>query len=164
MADRCVIYCLEPDPACAPFYRQWGLIPVASLEAVPEAIDFAYLIEVVEHLEHPVSTLRRLRQVLSPGGRVLLSTPEGSRCPRHTNAYDDPTHLHFFTPRSLNRALSAAGFEPLDFRRHPEMYSLPARRLGRVLHRARAIARPFLLPLVRRHVKYGHLAGVTRPR
>ena len=165
LGDRGTIYCLDANPACGGFYRQHGLVEVGSLEAVPEKIDVIYMIEVIEHLDNPIASLRRLHGVLASGGIVFLSTPEGSSRPGETNAYDGRWHLHFFTPRSLGLALEAAGFQRIRFRHHPEMYALPpAGSARRLVHRVKAAARPWLLPILRRHVEHGHLVGVTRSR
>jgi 2-polyprenyl-3-methyl-5-hydroxy-6-metoxy-1,4-benzoquinol methylase len=165
MEDRCVIYCLEPNPSYEGLYRQYGLIHVKGLAAIPEEIDFVYMIEVIEHLVDPISTLRNVRQILSTAGTVFLSTPEGSEDPRQTSAYDAPAHLHFFTGPSLGLALSAAGFEQMELRHHPDMYPPPPKRgVKHVLYSVKSLAKPLLLPLVRRHVKHGHLVGFTKPR
>ena len=163
LQDRCEIYCLEPNPACEGFYERHGLIQVRGLDSIPGGVDFVYMIEVVEHLEDPVGTLRGLRGVMSDGALLFLSTPEGSRHSRETHAYDTPSHLHFFTPRSLNRALSAAGFEEIDYRRYPEMYPRPGSAAGRLMACAKDLVRPLAWAILRPHVKHKDLAGFTRP-
>jgi SAM-dependent methyltransferase len=165
LGERCAIYCLDASPACGGFHRRHGLVEVASLDAIPEKIDVVYMIEVIEHLTDPIASLRSLHGILSPGGFVFLSTPEGSSRPRETNAYDGRSHLHFFTPRSLGLALETAGFERIRFRHHPEMYALPPKGSARrLLHGVKAAARPWLMPILRPHVEHGHLVGVTRAR
>ncbi len=163
LGERVTVYCLDANPACRGLYRQHGLVEVGSLDAVPEKIDVVYMIEVIEHLENPIASLRGLHRVLAARGILFLSTPEGSSRPGETNAYDGRWHLHFFTPRSLGLALEAAGFQRIRFRYHPEMYALPpVGSASRLFHRVKTAARPWLLPILRRHVEHGHLVGVTR--
>jgi len=165
LGERVTIYCLDANPACGGFYRQHGLVEVGSLDAVPEKIDVVYMIEVIEHLDNPIANLSRLHRILADRGLLFLSTPEGARRPGATNAYDGRWHLHFFTPRSLGLALEAAGFQRIRYRYHPEMYARPpAGSARRLVHRVKAAVRPWLLPILRRHVEHGHLVGVTRSR
>jgi glycosyltransferase involved in cell wall biosynthesis/SAM-dependent methyltransferase len=83
--------------------------------------------DVIEHLPRPRHTLAEIREVLRPGGQVLLSVPNfGHWYPRSRVAlglfgYDrrgilDNTHLRFFTRSTLRRTVRAAGFDILDER------------------------------------------------
>ena len=74
LGERVTIYCLDANPACRGLYRQHGLVEVGSLDAVPEKIDVVYMIEVIEHLENPIASLR--------------AAAPGPGCPR------DPLPLH----------------------------------------------------------------------
>jgi 2-polyprenyl-3-methyl-5-hydroxy-6-metoxy-1,4-benzoquinol methylase len=84
-----------------------GHYPAASFDVVT-------LDQVIEHVADPVAVLRGVRQVLKPGGTVVLSTPNadgwGARVFRgrwiHWHA---PYHLHFFSRRSLASAAADAG-------------------------------------------------------
>ncbi len=78
--------------------------------------------DVIEHLVDPLATLRQIRDVLRPGGELLLSVPNfGHWYPRLRVAlglfgYDrrgilDETHLRFFTRSSLRRVVGAAGYD-----------------------------------------------------
>ena len=68
MQDQCIIYCLEPNPICEGLYQKYGLIQVESLEEIREKIDFVYMIEVIEHLDNPISALKSLRKTLATDG------------------------------------------------------------------------------------------------
>lgn len=85
--------------------------PDASFDAIT-------LWDVLEHLYDPVATLRRLRPMLRPGGAVFLRVPNAASyvarlCGRYWSGYDLPRHMTLFTPRTLSRALAAAGFSRL---------------------------------------------------
>jgi 2-polyprenyl-3-methyl-5-hydroxy-6-metoxy-1,4-benzoquinol methylase len=103
---------------------------VADLEAgIPEAVGGRYDVvvagDVIEHLSRPSATLRQIREVLRPGGQLLLSVPNfGHWYPRARVAtglfgYDrrgilDNTHLRFFTRATLRRMVRAAGFDVVE--------------------------------------------------
>lgn len=142
------IYCVESEAQCAALHAAHGLLPLRSLRELPEPVDLIYSIEVVEHLEDPRSVLCAMRDALKPGGKLFLSTPPGHPVESMTNAYDNPTHLHFFTPLSLNRLLGEVGFEPMAFRHFPEMYPLP--QAPGTVERARLLLRRLARGLGRR--------------
>lgn len=82
-------------------------VPSGSFDAV-----FAWM--VVEHLENPVTVLRKIAEALRPGGYFVFSVPNagswefpvfGSRW----YGLDVPRHLWHFTPRTLARLLGESG-------------------------------------------------------
>lgn len=84
--------------------------------------DCIILADVLEHLEDPLSTLRRLRGYLSPKGIVVASIPnvryygvinmlvEG-RWKYEDSGILDRTHLRFFTRKEMESLFRDAGFE-----------------------------------------------------
>ncbi|MBA2949531.1 bifunctional glycosyltransferase/class I SAM-dependent methyltransferase [Streptomyces himalayensis] len=103
---------------------------LADLEAgLPEEIDgeYDYVVagDVIEHLSRPERLLSQIRDVLRPGGQVLVSVPNFghwySRLRVALGVFDydrrgilDETHLRFFTRGSLRRTVRAAGYDVLD--------------------------------------------------
>jgi SAM-dependent methyltransferase len=76
--------------------------------------DAVVLAEVVEHLDDPATTLAETARLLSPGGRLVLTTPV-----RLLERPLDPYHVHEFWPEEL-RALLERFFEQVDVSRlHP---------------------------------------------
>lgn len=69
--------------------------------------------EVIDHLCDPIGFLRQLRSYLKSNCTIFLTTPMGWRDPSKTNAYGTSSHLHFFSPESLDIALCRSGFYPL---------------------------------------------------
>lgn len=75
--------------------------------------DAASIFEVFEHVEDPRDTLRRLRELLKPGGQLLLSVPDNRRpTPFGRDLWDyPPHHLTRWSPGPLKRLLEETGFE-----------------------------------------------------
>jgi hypothetical protein len=163
LGDKVKIYCLEPNPACKDLYQKYGLLRLSTLSDLPEKIDLVYMIEVIEHLDNPVATMSLLSQHLKENGAIFLSTPIGRRQENTTNAYDTPSHLHFFTEKSLNLTLKKSGFSEISFKYYAEMYPLP---LQGILHRAKAAIRKLIkriILLIRPNSnQIGHLVGLTK--
>ena len=88
---------------------------------VPQGMEVALFIDVLEHLIDPWRALVRLREHLAPGARVLASVPNvacwsvrrellfGRFVPASTGLHD-PSHLHFFTIPEAKRLLAESGY------------------------------------------------------
>jgi SAM-dependent methyltransferase len=96
--------------------------------------DLVVALELFEHLPEPEPVLRRMRQALRPGGRILLSVPNVG----HYSVVADLaagrwdylpigllcyTHYRFFTRRTLEDWLERLGFE--RHRLEPQITPLP---------------------------------------
>lgn len=125
LRNKAKIYCLEANENCRKFYPNWDLIPVSDLGDIKEKIDIIFMIEVIEHLKDPREILLNLKKVMDENTLLFLSTPPGYHNESLTNAYENPTHIHFFTCESLNILLDSAGFKKLPFYSFSEMYPLP---------------------------------------
>ena len=87
----------------------------------PGQFDVVSLWHVLEHLPDPDRTLRDCARWLAQDGLLLVAVPnlDSWQARLFRGAWfhlDPPFHLHHFAPRSLERALSAAGFEVLETR------------------------------------------------
>lgn len=81
------------------------------------SFDLAFMIQTVEHLDDPAATLRAVRDVLKPGGRLVIVTDNTDTLDfalfkeRHWGGYHFPRHLQLFNRRSMKRFALACGFE-----------------------------------------------------
>ena len=103
-------------PAEAPLPASWPR---------PDCVVFA---DVLEHLVDPAAVLKRYREVLAPGGSIVVSLPNvAHREPTFGLAlgaweYKDAgilnrTHLRFYTRKTALELLAGAGFEVVEIRR-----------------------------------------------
>lgn len=117
-------------------------------EAPPpiEGLDLAILTEVIEHIpQPPYMVLRRITKMLSPGGRLFLTTPNGHRFRNvlymlagkeilDIYRYPEPGmalgHQHEYTMKQMLWQASEAGFEICSADHYHDGFkgaSLPAR-------------------------------------
>ncbi|MDO8848959.1 MAG: class I SAM-dependent methyltransferase [Coriobacteriia bacterium] len=86
-----------------------------------------FAFEVIEHIADDVSLLRKIRTVLAPGGRLVLSTPA------HQGLWDDTDavsgHVRRYEHDDLVVALQAAGYEDIAIR----SMGVPLANLGKPL-------------------------------
>jgi SAM-dependent methyltransferase len=93
-------------------------IPMLSAEALGSrhgSFDVVSAIEVLEHTYDPVTELRRMRQLLRPGGLLFLTTGNAQPYAERLTSWRyvvPEIHISFFEPGTLEHALTAAGFRP----------------------------------------------------
>jgi len=96
-----------------------GIVCHTSLDTVDDgSLDTAVSFHVLEHLPEPLSVLTDMRRVLKPGGTAVLEVPHANDvllrdldCAAFRKFTLWSQHLVLHTRDSLNRLLSAAGFE-----------------------------------------------------
>jgi O-antigen biosynthesis protein len=92
-----------------------------TMELPAEQFDVILCGDVIEHLRDPEAALARLRPLLKPGGRLVVSTPNianwairlsllAGRWQYADRGILDRTHTRLFTRRSLVETIEAAGF------------------------------------------------------
>ncbi len=110
--------------------------PDGSLPLGHGEVDVVWCSEVLEHVPDVGHALLEARRVLRPGGRLLLTVPFHGRLQATAvaltrfDAHFDPLgqHVRFFSRRSLQGALAAAGFEVETLRtRHATLVALAGR-------------------------------------
>lgn len=103
-----------------PYASQDGLGNPATLQQGP--FDYILLQDVIEHVEDPNQLLNQLDALLSPGGYVLIGTPNAAKIdlaqPSLSDYYNPvhaPYHIHIYTQESLEFLGRKQGWEPVDF-------------------------------------------------
>jgi SAM-dependent methyltransferase len=82
--------------------------------------DLVLLIMTVEHLADPLRTLQRIRELLRPGGRLMVITDNTATVDfkffghRHWGGYHFPRHWNLFDTKSLRALFEKAGLEVED--------------------------------------------------
>ena len=132
-----------------------GDVETMELPFEPQSFDAILCGDLVEHLRDPVAFLERVRPLLRPGGRLVLSTPNIANWSvrlsllfgrfRYTEwGILDRTHTHFFTRKTLREALEAAGYRITVFDHTAPVPVLSTPRVEGIAHRI-ARLRPSLL-------------------
>lgn len=92
---------------------------------LPQRFDMVNLSQVIEHVAEPRAVVRRIYEVLRPGGILVLETPNTDTLDWRWfrsgawGAYHIPRHWTFFDPASLRRLVESVGFESLELSFHP---------------------------------------------
>jgi 2-polyprenyl-3-methyl-5-hydroxy-6-metoxy-1,4-benzoquinol methylase len=112
---------LRHDPATVAAARSKGVtLAEGNVEHDLSALkdnghDLIILSQVIEHLREPAAALRALAQKLSPGGRLLIETPNVGGLDyrlfkrRYWGHWHIPRHLNLFTRESLAKLVTQSG-------------------------------------------------------
>jgi SAM-dependent methyltransferase len=90
---------------------------VQDVQLSRSSYDLALLIMTVEHLADPLRTLQRIRELLRPGGRVMVITDNTATVDfkifggRHWGGYHFPRHWNLFDSKSLRVLFQRADLE-----------------------------------------------------
>lgn len=87
-----------------------------------------YSLEVIEHVYDPRLVVRRVKEMLQPGGHFILSTPYHGylknvalaltgKMDSHFTALWDHGHIKFWSPKTITQLLEEAGFRVLRIHR-----------------------------------------------
>jgi|GEM_PF-2887769 SAM-dependent methyltransferase len=83
--------------------------------------DVVYMRNVLSHLPDPVATLRKVHQLLRPGGLVFIETGNVAelstsriRALHQMGRLGVPDHLFFFTRAGLRQLMQRIGFKPIS--------------------------------------------------
>ncbi|MFV0260758.1 MAG: class I SAM-dependent methyltransferase [Acidimicrobiales bacterium] len=71
----------------------------AGLPLADRSVDWIVSSHIIEHFVHPETHVTELARVLRPGGTALVLTPN------ETTDFENPFHVHLFSPDSLARML-----------------------------------------------------------
>lgn len=117
----------DPDQlgsAVDPVVRARGDLHHGPIEDVmaPASADLVVGVHVIEHVSEVRKSLTAAHDVLASGGQLALFTPAADSWSLNVFSQSwwllkDPTHVRFFTRRSMTRALQEAGFVDIRSRR-----------------------------------------------
>ncbi len=85
-------------------------------------VDYAFSIQVIEHVHNPRSFLMEIRELLAPGSRLVISTPNRNDILMALLPDDFPeffyrtVHRWYFDARSLAECARSAGFDVVETR------------------------------------------------
>jgi 2-polyprenyl-3-methyl-5-hydroxy-6-metoxy-1,4-benzoquinol methylase len=121
---------IETNEAAAEFVSQRRDLPVfASIEALREeggdaAFDVVVARHTLEHVANPMRTLKDLRDLLRPGGLLVIIVPHfnffarrilPNSMPRFSYGLVHKGHQYYFTKETLARYLRETGFPAIEF-------------------------------------------------
>ncbi|HEY7178524.1 MAG TPA: class I SAM-dependent methyltransferase [Gaiella sp.] len=152
---------VELDPLAAEQARGFcedvvvGDVESVELPFEPGSFDVVLCGDVVEHLRLPGPTLARLRPLLRPRGRLVLTTPNvanwamrlsllGGRWTYTDRGILDRTHTHLFTRKTLVDTVVGAGYRVVELDHTAPVPVIGTPTVERVAH-AIASLRPSLL-------------------
>lgn len=112
---------------CGPGRVQAMPVAQISTQTHPQ-IRSMFALDLIEHLPDPHDLLRRAAEILPSGGALTIVTPRLdsllARLLGHAWYCIIPSHLHYFSRRSLHRALHIHGFSVVHTRFHVRHFSL----------------------------------------
>jgi 2-polyprenyl-3-methyl-5-hydroxy-6-metoxy-1,4-benzoquinol methylase len=121
---------LELSEYAANFVRQMGIpVETKSIEAAnypPESFDAIVMREVIEHLPHPLESLKTVHSWLKPGGVLFMATGNYD-CPERKLRGSDwfyfmpEGHLNIFSNRTMTNYLQKVGFRQVNVTNQGDM-------------------------------------------
>jgi SAM-dependent methyltransferase len=131
----------EVDPEVVDRGRLWWGT-AETLDAGDLVVDLVYGVHVIEHVEDVEKLLLMAKGLLAPGGRLVLLTPAADSWGLRLFGsswwlLEDPTHVRFFTARSVRLACEKAGFASVTTRRlRADNLTMEVGSLARLVHLA----------------------------
>ena len=101
--------------------------PGCPLPCEPDSYDYVFSKSFIEHVREPLPFLEACREVLRPGGTVVVLTPDWEA--NYKVFFDDVTHVSPFSRPTMQQALELSGFEEVRsfrFRQLPVTWGNPA--------------------------------------
>ena len=104
------VLCMEPDDTLRAELADSGLDVAASLEEIPNgSVDYAYTLNVLEHIEDDRKAIADLYRCLKPGGRILVYVPAFQIL--FSQMDDHVGHFRRYRRKPLIQVLRSVGFD-----------------------------------------------------
>jgi SAM-dependent methyltransferase len=118
LTSKSNVWMIEPSAFGRAFAEKYGVKTATSLvdlqDKFEELFDVILCRHVLEHVESPLETLRQLKLLLKPGGRLVLVLPFEKVKQPVTKEID--FHLYCWTPRTALNLLNHAGFQCISWK------------------------------------------------
>ena len=111
----------EPDPVSAKIAQEHYKInmyqnDLQEIHDKEKPFDLITSSHVIEHLLDPVQNLKQYNDLLRPGGKIIIATPNinslaSSWFKKSWYPLEPPRHLYLFNKKTLTQCLEKAGFE-----------------------------------------------------
>lgn len=106
----------EPNPMGRIAAEHYGVEVVpryfSATDFEDSSVDLVIMRHLIEHLPEPLEVLEECRQIIKPGGRLLIETPYIEHTlTQHVVGNFYHQHLHYFSRESLPLIFQRAGFE-----------------------------------------------------
>lgn len=109
------VHCIEPDARQAATIAAAGLPVSTSIDELADgSVDYLYTLNVLEHIEDDVATLRLLHNKLRPGGKLLIYVPAFQLL--YSSMDRKVGHFRRYTKPRMAKKLRAAEFQILTMR------------------------------------------------
>jgi SAM-dependent methyltransferase len=107
------VVCVEPDETLRSLLVERHLTCVADVSSIPSgSADYAYSLNVLEHIEDDAAALKELFRILRPGGRLLIYVPAFQAL--FSSMDRKVGHFRRYRLRHLCGIISCAGFDVLQ--------------------------------------------------
>ena len=111
-------YGIEPSAPAATVAAKHATVDAGYFEEINlenKGFDVVVMYHVIEHMGEPTNAMRLVRDVLNPGGHLILGTPDfdsgaARRYGKNYRLLNDPTHISLFSNDSMHRLLRNLGF------------------------------------------------------
>lgn len=107
---------IEVDGSALKAINALGIEVYPDISQAPSDFDIVYAGMVLEHVKAPFKMLEELHQKAKPGGRIVLTVPNGGQAAfvgaNWIGFRVDLEHLNYFCSSALCNLLAKAGFEP----------------------------------------------------
>ncbi len=117
------------------------------------SFDVITMFDVFEHLQDPMSDMKKLNALLKPDGLIIIATGDtqsvaAKLMKRRWTFFIPPQHIFFFHRKNVTTLLNRAGFRPIGWKRVGKWLSL-----GYVLHLARTTGESSLANMIYTMIK-----------
>ena len=101
---------------------------IETLDLPDASFDLCILADLLEHVQNPLATMRRVWKLLKPGGTVVVATPSlesfTSRFMKDKWIEFKTEHLFYFSPSNLHMLLYRSGFSSIQTFPHKKTLNL----------------------------------------